>query len=208
MNKILITLIYALLSISIAEAAPITTKVDGFTYTLNTNDLTASLTKGDVYAVGSKTIPGEITYQSQTYTVTSIGFEAFKGATQLSWLTISENITSIGEGAFSGCTNLSTVTLPESLTEIGSNCFYNCKLLATINIPDNITSIGAGAFEGCVAIPSFKFPNGVKISATVCYLDAKVSHRWKFRHTPKPLAHIHLEDVKWKISHYQKQLPQ
>ncbi len=162
MNKIVITLIYLLLSITIAEAAPITTKIDGFTYTLNTNNKTASLTKGDVNAVGSKTIPGEITYQSQTYTVTSIGSEAFKGAVALSWLTISENITSIGEGAFSGCTNLSQVSLPESLTEIGDNCFYNCKLLATINIPDNITYIGAGAFENCIAITSFKFPDGVK----------------------------------------------
>lgn len=168
MKKLFTTLIYTLLALSVMGAEPITTIINGNTYTLNSKDKTAELTKGA--NIATPIIPGEIEYNSETYTVVSIGDEAFKGNFRLSNATISENIISIGDEAFSTCEHISEITLPNSLKKIGASAFYGCKVLGNITIPNNVTEIGASAFEECNAITSFIFPDGVKhVSDRVLY---------------------------------------
>jgi len=145
MKKLFTTLIYTLLALSVMGAEPITTIINGNTYTLNSKDKTAELTKGA--NIATPIIPGEIEYNSETYTVVSIGAEAFKNNFRLSNATISENIISIGDEAFSTCEHISEITLPNSLKKIGASAFYGCKALANITIPNNVTEIGASAFE-------------------------------------------------------------
>ncbi|MGN1473236.1 MAG: leucine-rich repeat protein, partial [Eubacteriales bacterium] len=56
-------------------------------------------------------------------------------------------VTSIGYGAFSGCTDLAGVTIGSGMTNIGSNTFRGCTGLTSIEIPGSVTSIGYGAFS-------------------------------------------------------------
>ena len=94
---------------------------------------------------GSIVIPASVTYDGNTYSVTSIGSCAFRGCTGLTSVTIPNSLTSIDESAFSGCTGLTSVTIPNSVTSIGIVAFAGCGLTSVI-IPNSVTYIGNDAF--------------------------------------------------------------
>ena len=116
---------------------------------------------GDEYS-GAVSIPESVTYESTTYSVTSIGVRAFDGCSSLTSVTIPESVTSIGDYAFRGCSSLTSITLPENsqLTSIGSSAFYNCSSLTSIIIPEGVTSIGGSAFGGCSSLTSIIVAEG------------------------------------------------
>ena len=93
------------------------------------------------------TIPASVTYNSVSYSVTSIGNCAFHLCTGLTSVTIPNSVTSIGEGAFGDCTGLTSVTIPNSVTSIGERAFYGCSGLTSVTIPNSVTSIGDKAFS-------------------------------------------------------------
>ena len=75
--------------------------------------------------VGGLELPATVTNGGTTYSVVSLGIEAFKGCTGLTRVVIPEGVTSIGRMAFYGCTMLDTIVLPSTLTEILSQAFAN-----------------------------------------------------------------------------------
>lgn len=109
---------------------------------------------------GNIVIPVSVTYNSNTYYVTSIADYAFYGRTDLSsvdcasgskiqsvgawacagctklsaaWFEEAEDCSSFGEGAFSGCTNLTTFWLDNDMIyEIPAHLFENCSALIAI----------------------------------------------------------------------------
>lgn len=72
-------------------------------------------------------IPESVTYQGTTYSVTSIG-----------------------NNAFYHCSGLTSVTIPNSVTYIGRSAFESCKDLTSVTIPNSVTSIDRGAFWQCI----------------------------------------------------------
>lgn len=120
MKKTLLSLI-ALFIWTIAFAYD--AKIDGIYYNLNNENKTAEVTyqnssSKNYSGVTTITIPSSVTYNSETYSVTSIGNDAF-------WY----------------CTSLSSITIPNSITSIGSGAFSECKSLISITIPNNVTTI-------------------------------------------------------------------
>lgn len=112
----------------------------------------------------------------------NIGYSAFRGCTNLEYISglsgvitidtgafandsklqnrtfsnveIDLHTTSGGSGgAFEGCSLLEELQLSASCTTIPSNTFKNCTRLATINL-SNVTSIGENAFNGCTSLQS------------------------------------------------------
>ncbi len=82
-------------------------KVDGIYYDLNNDDKTASVTYMGLYTsdnkdayVGNIIIPESITYSGTTYSVTSIGDNAFWGCSGLTSVTIPNSVSYIGKYAF------------------------------------------------------------------------------------------------------------
>ena len=84
-------------------------EVDGIYYNILTATEVEVAFKGNSYNeysyeyAGKVEIPESVTYNGKTYSVTSIGNEAFVGCTGLTNITIPNSVTSIGNYAFSGC---------------------------------------------------------------------------------------------------------
>ena len=99
-------------------------------------------------SITSAELSPTISYQDITYTLTSIGEDAFLNCRSLTSVTIPNSVTSIGKGAFSYCESLTSVTIPNSVTSIGYRAFLDCSSLTSVTIPNSVTSIGSEAFEG------------------------------------------------------------
>ena len=144
-------------------------EVNGIYYNITSStDLTVAVTyKGSYYHsysneyTGAVIIPKTVTYNSNTYRVTSIGEWAFYGCSSLTSITIPEGVTSIGEWAFYDCSSLTSITIPEGVTSIGEYAFYDCSSLTSITIPEGVPSIGYRAFEGCRSLTSITIPESV-----------------------------------------------
>ena len=106
-------------------------------------------------------IPETVEDNGKTYSVTSIGSEAFRNCSSLTSVTIPNNVTSIGSYAFYYCSSLTSVTIPNSVTSIEYYTFSNCSSLTSITIPNSVTSIGSSAFYGCSSLTSVTIPNSV-----------------------------------------------
>ena len=111
-------------------------------------------------ARGNITIPAIIVHNGQTYTVTSIGDDAFASC-HITSVDIPDGVTSIGNDAFLMCRSLTSVTIPDGVTSIGGDAFSNCISLTSVTIPDSVTSIGGGAFRDCDGLTSITIPDGV-----------------------------------------------
>ena len=124
---------------------------------------------------GSVVIPSSVTYNGTTYSVTTIGSEAFYYCNGLTSITIGNGVTSIGDGAFSGCSGLTSVHISDLSAwcniEFGGddanplyyakNLYLNGELLTNLIIPDGINKIKNYAFSHCTGLTSVTIPNSV-----------------------------------------------
>ena len=84
-------------------------KVDGIYFNiLSKTDLTCEVTyEGSSYSnpdyINKVVIPSHVTHNDVTYSVTSIGWNAFENCSGLTSVTIPNSVTSIGGYAFNGC---------------------------------------------------------------------------------------------------------
>lgn len=124
-----------------------------YNYTNNSTELAVTY-RGSSYNsyyeyIGNVVIPESVTYNGSTYSVTSIGNEAFWG-TNLVSVTIPNSVTSIGERSFCNCYYLTSVIIPNSVTSISDYAFTSCISLTEVTIPNSVTEIGNYVFNGCI----------------------------------------------------------
>ena len=120
---------------------------------------------------GSVVIPESVTYGGKTYSVTSIGINAFAKSSNMISVTIPESVTKIGGSAFLGCSSLTSITIPESVTSIGHWAFQGCRGLTSLNIPNGVTIIDEGVFYGCTSLKSVNIPECVTSIGPAAFND-------------------------------------
>ena len=120
---------------------------------------------------GIVTIPDSVTYSGTTYSVTTIGKDAFYYCRDLTSIYIPNSVTTIRDNAFWECTSLTTINIPNSVTSIGAEVFHNCTNLTDINISNSITSISNNAFWGCTGLTNVIIPNSVTTIGGGAFFD-------------------------------------
>ena len=109
--------------------------------------------------IGDVNIPSSVNYDGKVYSVTTIGYDAFRNCTGLTSVTIPNSVTSINNYAFYGCSGLKSVTIGNRVTAIGYNAFYGCSGLTSVTIPNSVTSIGEDAFRDCSGLKKVIVPD-------------------------------------------------
>ena len=172
--KLLTTLTAALLALSAWANG---TKINGIYYVLDSSTMTASVVGNIGYKYkGDIIIPASVTYDGKTYSVTSIGHDAFYNSTSLTSITIPESVTSIDRDAFGNCTSLKKVCITDIAAWCGINfaefgmftnplyyarhLYLNNEDVTELTIPSSVTSISVGAFINC-SLTSITIPNSV-----------------------------------------------
>ena len=135
-------------------------KYNGIYFDLNHSNKTAIVTyysrdqfqttNNNLYKyAGEVTIPSQVYYNGEKYSVTSISSEAFRGCTKLTSVIIPNSVNFIGFSAFEDCSGLTSMTIPNSVTYISNSVFSGCSSLTSVTIPNSVTSIGSSLFDDC-----------------------------------------------------------
>lgn len=116
----------AMLWISISASA-YSFEVDGIYYYItntSTNEVnvTYKTTSYNSYT-GVVNIPSTVSYNGTTYTITGIGYSAFRKCSNLISVTIPNSVKKIDDWAFGECRNLKSITIGSGVTAIGDYAF-------------------------------------------------------------------------------------
>ena len=130
------TLLFILVLLSTLTASAYDAVIEGIFYNLDVSTMKAIVTFGDTEYSGSVTIPETVKYNNATYSVTSIGENAFQYDYNLTSVTIPNSVTSIEVGAFY-CTVLTNVyCYAESIPTTADNAFIASPIsLAVLHVP-------------------------------------------------------------------------
>jgi len=117
----------------------------------NTTDPYYGYTKPE----GDLIIPETIEYEGITYTVVSIGFNAFFACDGITSVELPNTIRRIEAEAFMDCIGLSSsFVIPDQCTFIGGYAFTDCTALSSLTIGASVDTIQYSAFEDCIGLQS------------------------------------------------------
>lgn len=131
MKKIITTLFLSIVMTSIYSQTTFT--FDGIRYN-TTSSSTVEVSGG---GTGSVIIPSLVTYNSASYSVTSIKDFAFYSNTGLTSIILPNSITLIDSMAFYGCSGLKSLDIPSSVTHLYISALWSCSGLNSLTVSSN-----------------------------------------------------------------------
>ncbi|HIU88986.1 MAG TPA: leucine-rich repeat domain-containing protein [Candidatus Caccomonas pullistercoris] len=114
-------------------------------YAVNPDGTTVTLVQGPTtYECTALEIPATVTHEGKTYTVTTIGAQAFRLA-DIGRFTLPATVTTIQDAAFQGCDG-TPESFPTSLKFIGDNAFEGAHVVEAV-LPEGLEHLGTRAFS-------------------------------------------------------------
>lgn len=161
-------------AMSLAAAAPAQAddtvyKVGGINYQIltETTAMVAEQDGNEETLLGAITIPATVSINGKDYTVTEIDGTAFKDCAGITSMTLPTTITTIGFQAFNGCTNMTACNLEDTkITELAVSTFLYCRSLKTITIPATVVKTGINPFMETNSLTEIKLAEGNKFFRT------------------------------------------
>lgn len=104
----------------------------------STSKKTVEYVKSSKNTYTNVVIPAAVKISGDTYKVTAISANAFKGMTKLKKVTIGKNVDKIGSKAFYKCKNLSQITISSTTlasNKVGAKTFAGTKKKAVVKVP-------------------------------------------------------------------------
>ena len=149
--------------------------IDGITYNVVTKGKIATVIQSEPEYSGEIVIPEAIEHNGVTYSVTSIGEDAFEYCSGLTSIVIPNSVTSIAGSAFYSCDGLTAVHISDLSAwyniDFGNydsnplyyakNLYLNGESVTELVIPNDVTKIKSYAFAGCSGLTSIEIPNSV-----------------------------------------------
>lgn len=114
---------------------------------------------------GDVVIPSEISYGGRTYSVVSIGDNAFAGQYNLTSVHLPPSVHAVSPCAFLGCTALRQVSLSETMLVFSTCAFTGCTSLEQITLPRHTELVDSLTFYCCASLTSLVLPHRIR---TVC----------------------------------------
>ena len=144
----------------------------GFYFDIKSNNQVEVTYENDDYASysGVVNIPSQVTYNGTTYTVTSIGYQAFT-LSDITQVTIPNTVTRIGGNAFRICKQLEKVTMTDAVTQIWSQAFEGCRKLKEINLSENLETLPFSCFSWCDSLKSITLPHSLNTIQTGAFKE-------------------------------------
>ena len=131
---------------------------------------------------GDLVIPEFVEHEGITYTVVSIGDNAFGECYSISSVELPNSIRRIDYEAFWYCTGLSSdLVIPDQCTFIGGYAFMGCSGLSSLTIGASVNTIQYSAFEDCIGLQSIHCktpapPFAEHIPSNPYYEDRSIFH--------------------------------
>lgn len=91
--------------------------------------------------------------------VSFIGFEAFRGCSSMTSVTIPDTVTFLGAGAFYVCPSVESVVVGSGVSEIPDRAFGYGSSLTSVEIRGEVLSVGSYAFAMCRVLEGVSLPD-------------------------------------------------
>ena len=167
-----ITLLIALLSLTVSSWATQIGPINGFYYEIDGSGNATLIQYPYSGSIGSSynpsvahdalVIPATVNDGLNDYPVKSIGNQAFIQCSYITSVVIPEGVETIGANAFDGCQKLSNVTLPSTITSLGIQAFAyignNASIQTTIAIYAETPASYNILFDQCNALAHIYVP--------------------------------------------------
>ena len=160
-------------------------EVDGLKYQLYPYDSpNVGLLPNNYNNEGEFTVPATVTANDNTYNVSVIENNCFKGCSSITSFNFEGEIKAIGKYAFSECSSLENFVVPEGVTSLEPSTFYNCSKLTNITLPESLEFIGDMCFHWCRSLKSIVIPKNVTYMGKECLNYTSISDVLMYPTTP------------------------
>lgn len=116
-------------------------------------------------------IPQTVKISGKSYTVTTIGQNAFKGA-DITEIVLPATVTEIEDYSFANCLYLNKLVFPEHHVNVAKSAFLGCTSLSDVTFGDGWSVLDLSPFASCTALKDIYVPAKARVITGLASLSS------------------------------------